>query len=94
MKPSDVKAHFKTTYRFQQETGMSAPTLSNWVKWGYVPLKAQNAIEEITKGRLKAKFREPIEEFIEKKIITCKKCGYVSNVKEQHFESSCINCRV
>jgi hypothetical protein len=54
MKPKDVKKYFKSLYRFNKETGMSASTLGNWLRWGFVPVSAQLKLERITHGILKA----------------------------------------
>lgn len=52
MTPTDVKNYFKSLYRFRKETGMSASTLANWLKWGYVPINAQYRLEQMTGGKL------------------------------------------
>lgn len=52
MTPAEVKNHFKSLYRFRKETGMSAATLANWLKWGYVPINAQYRLEQLTSGAL------------------------------------------
>lgn len=52
MTPTDVKNHFKSLYRFRNETGMSAATLANWLKWGHVPINAQYRLQQITDGKL------------------------------------------
>jgi len=54
MIPKEVKKYFKTQYNFHKETGMSAMSLGNWLKWGYVPLDSQVKIEQLTDGKLKA----------------------------------------
>lgn len=54
MKPKDIKRYYKTGYRFNKETGMSAATLGNWLKWGYVPISSQLFVERVTDGALKA----------------------------------------
>lgn len=54
MKPKEVKKYFKSLYRFNKETGMSASTLGNWIRWGFVPVTSQLKIERITNGALKA----------------------------------------
>lgn len=58
MSPDDVKQYYGSGYRFNKETGMSHSTLSNWVKWGYVPLVAQTKLQLLTKGLLKAEWPE------------------------------------
>lgn len=54
MKPNEVLAFYKSCYHFNQATTMSASSLWNWVKWGYVPFESQKKIETISKGGLKA----------------------------------------
>ena len=54
MNPKQVKKYFKTQYNFHKVTGMSAATLGNWIKWGFVPEASQLKIERITNGALKA----------------------------------------
>ena len=56
MTPKEVKKHYKSLYRFNKETGMSCSTLGNWLKWGFVPLKAQMKLETLTDGKLKAQW--------------------------------------
>lgn len=58
MKPKEVKKYFKTQYNFRKVTGMSAATLGNWLKWGYVPEASQLKLERITNGDLKAEWKE------------------------------------
>lgn len=53
MKPKEVKRYFKSLYRFNKETGMSATTLGNWLRNGFVPEMSQLKLERITKGALK-----------------------------------------
>jgi len=54
MKPKEVKKYYKTLYNFREQTGMSASSLANWLKWGFVPEGSQLKIERLTKGKLKA----------------------------------------
>jgi len=54
MRPEDIKRYYGSNYKFNKSTKMSASTLGNWLKWGYVPLNAQYRIEALTKGKLKA----------------------------------------
>lgn len=54
MTPHDVKTYFKSLYNFNICTRMSPVTLSNWIKKGKVPLKAQTYLEIFTNGILKA----------------------------------------
>lgn len=56
MKPEEVKKFYKTKYNFHKETSMSANTLGNWLKWGYVPEAAQYKLERLTQGKLKTEW--------------------------------------
>ena len=56
MKPEDVKEFYRSQYNFSKETGMSANTLGNWLKWGFVPEDAQYKLERITQGKLKTQW--------------------------------------
>jgi len=53
MTPAQVKEFYGSNYNFRKQTKMSASTLINWVKWGYVPDSAQWKLEGITRGALK-----------------------------------------
>ncbi len=54
MKPGEVLEHYKSCHYFNKYTGMSASSLFNWLKWGYIPFESQKRIEEISKGELNA----------------------------------------
>jgi len=56
MKPEDVKTYYRSQYNFGKETGMSAATLGNWLRWGYVPEESQYKVERLTKGKLKTEW--------------------------------------
>jgi len=58
MKPSDVKAIYKSYYRFHKETGMSWNSLRNWEKWGYIPIKSQYILQDKTEGKLIANWKD------------------------------------
>ncbi len=58
MKPDEVKTFYRTKYNFHKETGMSANTLGNWLKWGFIPENAQYKLERITKGKLKTEWTD------------------------------------
>lgn len=58
MTPTEVKKYFKTLYNFRKETGMSACSLGNWLKWGFIPEPSQLKLERITKGALIAEWKE------------------------------------
>jgi hypothetical protein len=56
MKPEDVLAKYGTLYNFRKETGMSASSLFNWLKWGFVPEASQYKIERMTHGKLRTEW--------------------------------------
>lgn len=58
MTPQDIKGYFRTGYKFSKITKMSANTMSNWVKLGYVPYASQKKIEKLTNGQLIAEWDE------------------------------------
>ena len=66
MKPEDVLAKYGTKYKFHKDTKMAASSLGNWLKWGYVPEGAQLKLERITKGELKADWKDRDENENEK----------------------------
>ncbi len=61
MTPDDVKTFYKSLYNFRKTTGMSANSLLNWLKWGYIPEGSQHKIERLSKGRLKTEWSEKHE---------------------------------
>tara|TARA_R110000868_G_scaffold161317_1_gene391515 strand:+ start:18644 stop:18829 length:186 start_codon:yes stop_codon:yes gene_type:complete len=58
MTSDQVKKFYVTGYRFQKETGMSANSFDNWMKWGFVPTFSQLRIEKFTDGKLKAEWEQ------------------------------------
>jgi hypothetical protein len=56
VKPDEVKRYYGSQYNFRKLTGMSASTLGNWIKWGFVPEDAQYKLERLTKGELKTEW--------------------------------------
>ncbi len=58
MTPKDVKKYYGSNYNFHKVTGMSASSLGNWLKWGFVPENAQYKLERITKGKLKTEWTD------------------------------------
>lgn len=54
----DIKDFFGSSYRFCKDTGMSHTNYVKWKRVGYVPILTQNRIEQITKGKLKADFKD------------------------------------
>lgn len=61
MTPKEVYLYYGSTYRFGKETGMASNTLSNWLKWGYVPEDAQYKLERLTAGKLKTEWTKENE---------------------------------
>ena len=56
MTPDDVLKMYRTKYNFHKQTGISASSLGNWIKWGRVPEAAQYKLERITEGKLKTEW--------------------------------------
>lgn len=56
MKPSEVLEKYGSLYKFSKATGMSASSLFNWLKWGFVPEASQYKLERITNGELKTEW--------------------------------------
>ena len=54
MTPKQVLDYYKSYHYFKLRTGMSASSLWNWIKWGYVPILSQMKLEKLTGGKLKA----------------------------------------
>jgi hypothetical protein len=52
VKPEQVKDYYRSGYNFAKSTGMSANSLGNWLKWGFVPKDAQYKLAHITGGSL------------------------------------------
>lgn len=56
MTPEQILERYGTYYNFYKETGMSASSLCNWMRWGYVPEASQYKLERITNGALKTEW--------------------------------------
>lgn len=56
MTTEELKKYFKTGYRFEKLTEMTANSFRNWAKWGYIPMDSQCKIELFTGGKLKADY--------------------------------------
>lgn len=54
----EVKNYFKNYREFMNQTGLSHNNYYNWKKQGYVPLRRQLMLEELTKGELKANIKD------------------------------------
>lgn len=54
----EVKNYFGTSYQFNKKTGMRHTNYINWEKWGFIPIKTQIKLEEITNGELKANLQD------------------------------------
>lgn len=53
MTVEEVYAYFKTQYQISKQLGISAQTPRNWKRQGFIPFRAQAAIEKFTNGALK-----------------------------------------
>jgi len=49
-----VKKFYGSSYKFYKITGMPASNFYNWKEKGFIPIKSQMRLEELTKGKLKA----------------------------------------
>ncbi len=49
----DVKAYYKTSYNFEESTGMSHANFNNWEERGYIPLFTQYRLQRMTNGALR-----------------------------------------
>lgn len=54
----EMYKYFGSAYAFNKATGMSATSLSNWKRIGYIPIRSQAKIEQLTNGGLKARFED------------------------------------
>jgi hypothetical protein len=50
----DVKEHFGTCYAFHKQTGMHHSCYLNWSQKGFIPIKTQIKLEQMTSGKLLA----------------------------------------
>ena len=57
MSPEEIKNFYRSNYNFAKSTGMSASSLHNWLKWGFVPEGQQCKLEMLTNGALKAQLK-------------------------------------
>ena len=55
---NDIKLFFGTSYNFHLATGWSHSCYNTWGKKGYVPIKSQMALEQLTLGKLKASLED------------------------------------
>lgn len=62
MKPEDVKKYYKSAYNFHKQTKMSRTSYQNWNSNGFVPIKSQIKLHQLTKGALKVELPELPEE--------------------------------
>jgi hypothetical protein len=58
----EVKKYFTNSYQFQKKTGMMHNNFMNWEKQGFVPIKTQLKLQQLTKGELKASLEHIIQE--------------------------------
>lgn len=54
MTVEEVVKYFGTGYRFNKQTKMHHSNFINWQRWGFIPIKTQIRLEELTNGALKA----------------------------------------
>lgn len=55
----EVKRHFgPQSYGFYKQTGMHHNAYRNWTRIGYIPIKTQLYLQELTKGELKARLED------------------------------------
>ena len=54
----DIKCFFGTSYNFNLATGWSHSCYRNWRLKGYVPIKSQLLLEQLTMGKLKASLED------------------------------------
>jgi len=54
MTPEQVKEYYRSGYNLHKETGISASSLSNWVRVEYIPFLTQKKLEKLTEGKLTA----------------------------------------
>lgn len=50
----DVIQYYKSSYQFEKKTGMMHNCFGNWKKKGFIPIKTQMKIQELTNGALRA----------------------------------------
>ena len=50
----DLVKEYKNPYRFNRLTGMSRMSWYNWQAQGFIPIKTQFHIQQLTEGRLMA----------------------------------------
>ena len=50
----EIKQYYGTTYQFKKKTGMHHSSFLNWERQGFIPIKTQLKLEELTNGELKA----------------------------------------
>ena len=51
---NDIKHFFGTSYNFNLATGWSHSCYRHWELKGYIPIKSQIALQQITEGKLMA----------------------------------------
>lgn len=54
MKLSEIKQYFGSSYQFYKKTGMQHSNYLNWERKGFIPIKTQLRLEQLTNGILKA----------------------------------------
>lgn len=55
---TDVRKFFGSSYNFNVQTGWSHSCYNTWAKKGYIPIKSQIKLQELTMGELKASLED------------------------------------
>ncbi len=50
----EVRKYYGTGYKFEKVTGMLRSNFWKWKKDGFIPIRSQMKIQDLTKGELKA----------------------------------------
>lgn len=58
MKLQEAIDHFGNMYRLAKACGVSVATPYSWRRRGYIPIKSQYLIQEITNGQLRCKISD------------------------------------
>jgi hypothetical protein len=56
MTVDDVLSHFRNSYQFSKQTGMSINNIRNWRLKGYIPISSQLKLQKISNGVLRTAF--------------------------------------
>ncbi len=58
MKIEEVRAYWGSARKFIKMTGIGQSNFYNWKRWGYIPHKAQLKIQELSGGKLVARYED------------------------------------